>query len=160
MPGAYEALPAAMHKKISSMRIVRIPEESNFKIIPRTPRMMMMDGGYNPPNSVARLRAFMTIKEVLERAADDASTKEEIERAYSLAMKYHFLTPFTDMTFNGDPNANQTAVQISTLQKMLFQKTVLTYGELSPIFYADEAAEDISSSATGLMGNLQGCEDP
>ena len=126
----------------------------------------------------------MTIKEALERAADDSSTKEEIERAYSLAMKYQFLTPFTDMTFNGDPNANQTAVQISTLQKlvnyyllmpkeldeisvttvaffcrMLFQKTVLTYGELSPIFYADEAAEDISS-ATGLMGNLQGCEDP
>ena len=61
----------------------------------------------------------MTIKEALERAADDSSTKEEIERAYSLAMKYQFLTPFTDMTFNGDPNANQTAVQISTLQKLV-----------------------------------------
>ena len=46
---------------------------------------------------------------------------------------------------------------------MLFQKTVLTYGELSPIFYADDAREmtgggDISSA--GLMGNLRGCEAP
>ena len=68
---------------------------------------------------LSRLWAFVTIKEALERAADDSSTKEEIERAYSLAMKYQFLTPFTDMTFNGDPNANQTAVQISTLQKLV-----------------------------------------
>jgi len=152
MPGAYEVLPAFMHKKISSLRIVAMK-------ITRTARMMTEGRTTAPANSVARLWAFVTIKEALERAADDSSTKEEIERAYSLAMKYQFLTPFTDMTFNGDPNANQTAVQISTLQKMLFQKTVLTYGELSPIFYADEAAEDISS-ATGLMGNLQGCEDP
>ena len=47
MPGAYEVLPAFMHKKISSLRIVAMK-------ITRTARMMTEGGTTAPGNSVAR----------------------------------------------------------------------------------------------------------
>ena len=44
-------------------------------------------------NTVARLWAFKTIGDILERAAENEITKVELEKAYSLGMKYNFLTP-------------------------------------------------------------------
>ena len=55
-----------------------------------------------------RLWAFTTIKEALENAADNVSTTAEIEVAYSTAMKYHFLTPFTNMMFFPAPKHDPT----------------------------------------------------
>jgi len=166
LPGGYEALPAGVHKKISSMRIVAIESGSDPRNpSSRTPRKMM-EGTSIPTNSVARLWAFTTIKEALENAADNVSTTAEIEVAYSTAMKYHFLTPFTNMMFfpapKHDPtNRFQTEPAEEPSQRMLNStETILTYGELSPIFYAamDDGLDTSGLQSAGRI--LKGCEPP
>ena len=57
MPGAYEVLPAFMHKKISSLRIVAMK-------ITRTARMMTEGRTTAPANSVARWVLMWSLKKV------------------------------------------------------------------------------------------------
>ena len=141
MPGEYEGLPGEMHKKTSSLRIVAVSNLDGNKV--QTPKRHF-GSRLTPDNSVGRLWAFVTIKDVLERAANDETTKEEIERAYSLAMKYHFLTPFTNIYFT--TNMPQPPAFVGSGEQVLpvepdtqiFQNNLLTYGDLSPILYNDD----------------------
>jgi len=183
-PGVFEYLPAYMHR-IASVKCVSIPDSGVGSlmgaaaaatadkdpegIVSSLESFLGSSGkSLSPDNSVARLWAFVTIKDVLERAAnDEETTKEEIEHAYSLAMKYDFLTPFTDIyfttTFPKPPVAvgvlPEVVEPLVDPDSLIIQKNLLTYGDLSPIFY-DSDPELLAVAAGGGGGDLNHCEPP
>ena len=137
VPGSgYGGLPGGrggLSKSISSIRMVakeQVSHDANHK-----------HGGYglknkqeeDKKNTVARLWAFKTIGDILERAAENEITKMELERAYSLAQAYNFLTPFTVMTFVHQ-NMYSTESAINYIRVPVDPQNI-TYGDLSPIFY-------------------------
>ena len=140
MPGReYGGLPGEIHKSISSLRMVAQEQVNQVYRNHAGGNYQGHDNrvGKQPndmaENSVARLWAFVTIRDILDRAAENDITKIELEKAYSLAMRFHFLTPFTIMNFV-QSNLFTTQADANYIKDPV-EPRFLTYGDLSPIFY-------------------------
>lgn len=137
VPGSgYGALPfghGGMSKSISSIRMVskeQVSHAVNHKDVGYGLRKKQEE---DKKNTVARLWAFKTIGDILERASENEITKMELERAYSLAQAYNFLTPFTVMSFV-QKNVYSTESDNNYIRVPVDPQNI-TYGDLSPIFY-------------------------
>ena len=121
----------------------------------------------NSENSVARLWAFITIRDILNKAGENDITKSKLDFAYSLAMKYNFLTPFTNLNFvqweeedeedsgfGAEVRENHVEGRSSDVayEDQILLLSILTYGDLSPIFYNGGMME--------MWEQLQACEQP
>ena len=137
VPGSgYGGLPGGsggLSRSISSIRMVAREQVSR-----RSPKNMRYDVKDKTENSiasntVARLWAFKTISDILEKAAENDVTKVELEKAYSIALTCNFLTPFTVMSFV-KRNLYSTESDINYIRDPVDPQNI-TYGDLSPIFY-------------------------
>ena len=121
--------PGGLSKSISSIRMVAQEQVNHMNSKNVVENQEQVVAG----NTVARLWAFKTITDVLEKAAGNEVTKVELEKAYSLALKYNFLTPFTVMSFV-QRNLYSTEYDINYIRDPVDPQNI-TYGDLSPIFY-------------------------
>lgn len=164
IPGrVYGGLPGELHRSISSLRMVALEQVTrrNSKAIKeskRSKKTRTKEQHKNiSENSVARLWAFVNIRDILERAAENDITKIELEKAYSLAMKYHFLTPFTILNFVQSDASLTVSDYIRESEpngkvQSLVSQADLKYGDLSPIFY--------NGGMIKKWEQLQKCEQP
>ena len=137
----YGGLPGGLLKSISSLRMVAHKNTDHNRHANGNGNPKHDEKNEQPKyiagNTVARFWAFKTIRDILDKASENEITKMELEKAYSLAMKYNFLTPFTIMNFV-ETNLFTTEPNIDYITEPLdpgFIPISITYGDLSPIFY-------------------------
>ena len=150
--GVYGGLsggPGGLYKSISSIRMVSTQQVHQMKQNQGNQDRKKLEEDVSG-NTVARLWAFKTIGDILERAAENEITKVELEKAYSLGMKYNFLTPFTVMSFVSR-NIYSTESDLNYIRDPVDPQNI-TYGDLSPIFYNGGLLEKWET--------LKKCEDP
>ena len=150
--GVYGGLsggPSGLYKSISSIRMVSTQQVHQMKETNWNQGRKRTKDDVSG-NTVARLWAFKTIGDILEKAAENEITKIELERAYSLGMKYNFLTPFTVMSFVRK-NLYSSDSDLNYIRDPVDPQNI-TYGDLSPIFYNGGLLEKWET--------LKKCEDP
>merc|ERR1712018_484178 len=150
--GVYGGLsggPGGLYKSISSIRMVSTQQVHQMKQTNQNNVREKTEEDVSA-NTVARLWAFKTIGDILEKAAENEITKVELEKAYSLGMKYNFLTPFTVMSFVRR-NLYSSESDLNYIRDPVDPQNI-TYGDLSPIFYNGGLLEKWET--------LKKCEDP
>lgn len=131
-----------MDKTISSVR--QLPEEVKAQDAVKDKKEIPHKG-----NSVARLWAYIKIMDVMDRfeVRPESVGRRELAFATKLALRFHYLTPFTDLelvhhTKDEEPTADPT---------QNYTPTLISYSNLNPVS---------SSEPDRLFSKLESCTPP